>query len=210
LSGPVTGFPPPLADDTKKELLAAAESDATGQTAPSGKDAEEGKKVKSEKELAKERAKAEKMKKFAEKQAKNAEAQKAPKDTKEAKKKPEKKEEAPLPTYVEETPPGAKKILKSLDEPFNKAYVPQVVESAWMEWWKKEGFFEPKFQENGEVSEDGYFVIPIPPPNVTGALHCGHALATALQDVLCRYNRMLGKTVLYLPVRCAIIGCGLY
>ncbi|KAF2674470.1 valyl-tRNA synthetase [Microthyrium microscopicum] len=68
-----------------------------------------------------------------------------------------------------------------------------------MDYWKKEGFFEPKFDTNGEVSKEGYFVIPIPPPNVTGALHCGHALATALQDCLIRWNRMRGLTTLYVP-----------
>jgi valyl-tRNA synthetase len=45
-----------------------------------------------------------------------------------------------------------------------------------MEWWKKEGFFEPKFSPDGKVSKEGYFVIPIPPPNVTGKLHAGKCL----------------------------------
>jgi valyl-tRNA synthetase len=121
-----------------------------------------------------------------------------PAKDKEAKKKPEKKDE-PLPEFVEETPVGEKKILKSLEDPLYKAYIPKVVESAWMDWWKKEGFFEPKFDTEGKVSKEGYFVIPIPPPNVTGALHCGHALATALQDALIRYYRMKGLTALYLP-----------
>lgn len=52
---------------------------------------------------------------------------------------------------------------------------------------------------NGNVKEPGYFVIPIPPPNVTGKLHCGHALATSLQDVMIRWHRMKGYTTLYLP-----------
>jgi valyl-tRNA synthetase len=52
---------------------------------------------------------------------------------------------------------------------------------------------------NGNVKDAGYFVIPIPPPNVTGKLHCGHALATSLQDVLIRWHRMRGYTTLYLP-----------
>jgi valyl-tRNA synthetase len=52
---------------------------------------------------------------------------------------------------------------------------------------------------NGNVKDAGYFVIPIPPPNVTGKLHCGHALATSLQDVLIRWHRMRGFTTLYLP-----------
>lgn len=49
------------------------------------------------------------------------------------------------------------------------------------------------------MKEQGYFAIPIPPPNVTGALHMGHAMTIALQDTLTRWNRMLGKTTLWLP-----------
>jgi valyl-tRNA synthetase len=45
----------------------------------------------------------------------------------------------------------------------------------------------------------GSFVIPIPPPNVTGALHCGHALGNALQDLLIRWHRMRGFTTLFVP-----------
>lgn len=67
------------------------------------------------------------------------------------------------------------------------------------DWWEKEGFFKPELQPNGEVKEPGNFVIPIPPPNVTGKLHCGHALATSLQDVLIRWHRMRGFTTLYVP-----------
>ena len=73
------------------------------------------------------------------------------------------------------------------------------MESAWYDWWEKEKFFEPKFGPDGKVMEKGYFVIPEPPPNVTGALHCGHALATALQDALIRWNRMRGLTTLWVP-----------
>ncbi|KAH0562274.1 hypothetical protein GP486_003034 [Trichoglossum hirsutum] len=159
-----------------------------------------GKKAKTEKELEKERKKAEKAKKFAEKQAKNANAATAPTSSKakEKKSKPETKEE-PLPEFVEETPPGQKKILKPFDDPLYKAYNPTVVESAWYDWWEKEGFFEPEFGPDGKVKKEGYFVIPEPPPNVTGLLHMGHALPNALQDCLIRWNRMKGKTVLWLP-----------
>jgi valyl-tRNA synthetase len=117
---------------------------------------------------------------------------------KEAKRKPETKDE-PLPEYIEQTPKGEKKILQPLDDVFHKAYIPKVVESAWMDWWTKMNTFQPKFKPDGKVSDVGYFVIPIPPPNVTGALHVGHALATALQDTLIRWHRMRGFTTLYLP-----------
>lgn len=90
-------------------------------------------------------------------------------------------------------------VLGPLDSPFHSAYHPNIVESAWSEWWEKQGFFEPKFTSDGKVLDPGSFVIPIPPPNVTGALHCGHALGTALQDVLIRWHRMRGFTTLYVP-----------
>lgn len=124
----------------------------------------------------------------------------------------------PTAPYVEETPPGKKKselspphanapntdcitsvVLKPLDDEFHKAYIPRVVESAWYDWWEREGYFKPKFDNNGKVKEKGKFVVVIPPPNVTGALHCGHALATALQDTLIRWHRMRGFTTLYVP-----------
>jgi valyl-tRNA synthetase len=73
------------------------------------------------------------------------------------------------------------------------------VESAWYSWWEKEGFFKPEFTKDGEVKPKGSFVIVEPPPNVTGMLHIGHALANALQDVMIRWNRMQGKTTLWLP-----------
>lgn len=89
--------------------------------------------------------------------------------------------------------------LKSLDDPQWKAYNPVAVESAWYDWWEKEGFFKPEFTQDGKVKDAGSFVIVHPPPNVTGALHMGHALGDSLQDLLIRWNRMQGKTVLWLP-----------
>lgn len=53
--------------------------------------------------------------------------------------------------------------------------------------------------ESGEIKPQGAFTIPAPPPNVTGALHIGHALTIAIQDTLIRYYRMKGKTTLFLP-----------
>ncbi|KAB2571001.1 Valine--tRNA ligase [Lasiodiplodia theobromae] len=98
--------------------------------------------------------------------------------------------EAEQPEAVEEIPPGDKKILRPIDA----AYMPQPVESAWYAWWKKAGFFEPRPGDDAEV-----FSIPMPPPNITGALHMGHALAISIQDTLVRWNRMLGKKTLWTP-----------
>ncbi|KAF2088336.1 valyl-tRNA synthetase [Saccharata proteae CBS 121410] len=198
-TGPATGPPPPVSSETAAAAISASENDPVGQQAP-GKDgasADGEKKPKTEKELLKEKQKAEKAKKFAEKQAKKAELTAATVKNATKKKGGAAKEE--IKPYVEETPKGEKKILKPLDDEYHKAYIPSVVESAWYDWWEKEGFFEPEFGPDGNVKPKGSFVISEPPPNVTGALHCGHALANALQDTMIRWNRMRGYTTLYLP-----------
>ena len=59
--------------------------------------------------------------------------------------------------------------------------------------WISKGYFHA-----GDKSKDP-FTIVIPPPNVTGKLHIGHALDNTLQDIICRYQRLMGKDVLYLP-----------
>lgn len=203
-TGPTTGAPPATSADTKAAIAGAAANDTLGQSAPGrdGGDQEAPKKEKTEKELKKEREKAEKDAKFKAKKAAQAQkaAEAAGSGKKAEKKKAETKDEVPLSQrYIEETPVGAKKILKPLDDEFHKAYVPRVVESAWYDWWEKEGFMKPEFTADGKVKEKGSFVIVMPPPNVTGALHCGHALANALQDTLIRWHRMRGFTTLFLP-----------
>ncbi|KAK9353638.1 tRNA synthetases class I-domain-containing protein [Lipomyces doorenjongii] len=150
---------------------------------------------KSDKELEKERKKEEKMAKFLAKQNKK---QTVKEKSEKAEKKPT-KEQAATPEYKELTPSGEKKILQDLELPALKSYNPQVVESAWYEWWEKEGFFKPELTEDGKVKPEGLFTIPAPPPNITGALHIGHALTVSIQDALIRWERMRGKTVLYLP-----------
>lgn len=198
-TGPVSGQPPPVSEEAQEQILQASETNGIGQSTPGrdGGDKDAGKKVKSEKELAKERAKAEKLKKFEEKKAKlvSKAADSKPKE----KSKPAAAPKPELSDYVEETPQGQKKILKPLEDEWHKAYIPKVVESAWADWWDSAGFFKPEFTSDGNVKPAGHFVIPIPPPNVTGALHCGHALGTALQDLLCRWNRQRGYTTLYVP-----------
>ena len=64
-------------------------------------------------------------------------------------------------------------------------YNPIAVESAWYDWWLAQGFFKPEYQL--PFAKDETFVIPAPPPNVTGSLHIGHALTTAIQDTLIRW-----------------------
>lgn len=164
-------------------------------TAPAG----EAPKVKTEKELEKERKKAEKLAKFNAKKAKQAETKKDSGDKAAKPKKVEKKPVEDIPEFVDKTVAGEKKILVSLDDPALKAYNPNNVESSWNAWWDKKGFFKPELTKDGEIKPEGKFVIPAPPPNVTGALHIGHALTIAIQDSLIRFNRMQGKTTLFIP-----------
>lgn len=156
-TGPTSTAPPPVAEDSKKELLAHANADATGQSAPGqdgGEKNAEGK-VKTAKELEKERKKAEKDAKFKAKKA--AQANQGPAAAAAPKEKKKKAEKETLPEYVEQTPKGEKKILGSLDDPHRTAYIPKVVESAWYEWWEKEGFFMPETNtpeyKDGKVNE---------------------------------------------------------
>ncbi|KAJ6465158.1 tRNA synthetases class I-domain-containing protein [Mycena vitilis] len=125
--------------------------------------------------------------------AKNAKTVASTGGDKKVKEKEKKEVEAP---FVNTTPPGEK---KDLTEPMAAGYNPIAVESAWYDWWEKQGYFKPQFTADGQVKPEGVFVIPAPPPNVTGSLHIGHALTTAIQDSLIRWNRMLGKTTLFAP-----------
>ncbi|KAI0482352.1 tRNA synthetases class I-domain-containing protein [Xylariaceae sp. FL0804] len=208
--GPGSGFkaPPPVSKEVKGAVAEAAAQAPGGSSHAGGQDAAMAPatagaepKVKTAKELEKERKKAEKDAKFQEKKAKAAQAAApaAGAGKKEKKAKAPKPEEEALPPYVEDTPLGEKKRLKSLDDPQMKAYNPIAVESAWYEWWEKSGFFKPEFKPDGNVKDEGSFVVVIPPPNVTGALHMGHALGNSLQDVMTRWSRMHGKTTLWLP-----------
>ena len=73
-------------------------------------------------------------------------------------------------------------------------YSPFEVEKKWQEKWESLKAFSPNPEDKGEP-----FCIVIPPPNVTGSLHMGHAFNTALIDVVVRFQRLLGKNVLCLP-----------
>ncbi len=75
-----------------------------------------------------------------------------------------------------------------------KGYEPHDVEQRWYQEWLDKGCFSAAGQ-----SEKPAYSIVIPPPNVTGALHMGHALNNTLQDILCRWKRMQGHNVLWMP-----------
>ena len=77
-----------------------------------------------------------------------------------------------------------------------KTYQPGAVESRIYEAWEKAGAFRAGRPERAKAEP---YCIVIPPPNVTGSLHMGHALNNTLQDILCRFERMRGKDVLWQP-----------
>jgi len=76
----------------------------------------------------------------------------------------------------------------------DKSYDPHQVEEKWYRHWEELGYF--KADENSE--QEAYSIV-IPPPNVTGVLHLGHALNNTLQDILIRFKRMKGYNVLWMP-----------
>jgi valyl-tRNA synthetase len=82
-------------------------------------------------------------------------------------------------------------------------YDPQSVEEKWYQVWEKEGYFkaraDEKLSEQKAAGEAKTFSVVMPPPNVTGSLHLGHALDNTLQDILTRWHRMQGEETLWLP-----------
>lgn len=75
----------------------------------------------------------------------------------------------------------------------SKAYSHRDIEVRWYKHWSEAGYFQPSRPDGPPFS------MVIPPPNITGSLHMGHALNNTLQDVLCRYKRMNGHRVLWIP-----------
>jgi valyl-tRNA synthetase len=75
-----------------------------------------------------------------------------------------------------------------------KTFTPAEMEARLYEEWEKGGHFKP-----GRMPKAKPFTIVIPPPNVTGSLHMGHALNNTIQDILCRFERMRGRDVLWQP-----------
>ena len=79
-------------------------------------------------------------------------------------------------------------------EKLPKVYDPFQVEDKWYNYWLEKGYFHAEVDR----SREGY-CITIPPPNVTGSLHMGHALNNTIQDIMVRFERMRGKNVLWQP-----------
>lgn len=76
----------------------------------------------------------------------------------------------------------------------SKTYDPVKVEEKWYDYWLNKGFFQAGVSENCQP-----YTIIMPPPNITGQLHMGHALDNTLQDILIRWRRMQGYSTLWLP-----------
>ncbi|MDI9389639.1 MAG: valine--tRNA ligase [Synergistota bacterium] len=84
--------------------------------------------------------------------------------------------------------------MSGLFESMAKTYDPEPIEDKWYDRWMGSGLFQAPADGGGEP-----FSIVIPPPNVTGSLHMGHAFNHTFQDIMCRYKRMNGFNVLWLP-----------
>lgn len=80
----------------------------------------------------------------------------------------------------------------------DKTFDPTAAEPRLYAMWEDSGLFAPRDASATDGAADAYSIV-IPPPNVTGSLHIGHALNNTLQDILARYHRMKGKAVLWLP-----------
>ncbi|KAK5274142.1 hypothetical protein LTR99_000602 [Exophiala xenobiotica] len=182
-TGSPSGPPPPVSSEIASAAQNAAKEDAMGNNVPGqdqqGNDSGQtvmgaAGKPKTAKEIEKERKKAEKLAKFQEKQS---------------------KKQVPAADTASKAPKKEKvKKAAAVD-----AYEPQKIESGRYEWWESRGLFKPQFTKDGKIKPEGKFVIPIPPPNVTGSLHMGHALTNSLQDTMIRHARMKGKTTAWIP-----------
>lgn len=88
-----------------------------------------------------------------------------------------------------------------MDEKFKKPYDPQATEGRLYRAWEESGLFNPdECVKQGVAAPDAEaFSMVLPPPNVTGRLHMGHALMLAIEDIFVRYHRMRGKKTLWLP-----------
>lgn len=88
---------------------------------------------------------------------------------------------------------------KDMSKPMLDSYHPKQVEAAWYAWWEKKKYFHASAERVLADKNVKPYVMVIPPPNVTGALHLGHALMLSIEDAIMRWRRMSGYEVLWLP-----------
>ncbi|KAK6979764.1 valine--tRNA ligase-like isoform X1 [Biomphalaria glabrata] len=84
---------------------------------------------------------------------------------------------------------------KDVSTPMSKTYHSSEVETEWYDWWIDKGFFTP----HKPSADQKVFSLLLPPPNVTGSLHLGHALTGSVQDAVVRWHRMKGYTTVWIP-----------
>lgn len=102
-----------------------------------------------------------------------------------------------LKRYVSSTSTASKSYdVENKERGIVGKFEPALFESDIYKWWESNGCFDPDAKG---LSDKESYVLPMPPPNVTGRLHMGHAMFVALQDVLARFHRMRGRPVLWLP-----------
>lgn len=177
--------------------MAPQDTDSTKEEVKVVKEEQEQMDVKDEKDEEKERKKKEKarekeLKKL--KAAQKAEAAKAPAPPSKKSEQKAKKAAAAADDADAVDPPTTPGEKKRLAPEMAKTYNPKAVEASWYEWWEKSGYFiaDPH-------SKKPPFVIVVPPPNVTGALHIGHGLTGAVEDLIIRWRRMSGYNTLWVP-----------
>ena len=98
---------------------------------------------------------------------------------------------SPVPTL------GAGFVLDKMTM-LDKNFDPKSTEQRLYEMWESNDYFKPRAAKPGDTKDDNFSIV-IPPPNVTGSLHMGHALNNTIMDILIRYNRMKGKATLWQP-----------
>ena len=86
------------------------------------------------------------------------------------------------------------KMIENREHKLNDKYNPKDFEDKLYKKWEENGFFKPNMDKNKKS-----YCIMMPPPNVTGKLHMGHALDDSIQDILIRFKRMCGYNTLWLP-----------
>jgi len=185
----------PSLKDVKAGFSMCASADAwpANDVSAAGADKAEVDPEKAAKKLEKLKAKEEKKAKALAKAAAAEAAKSAPQKEKKEKAKKVKEVDQKEIKALEEanaTKAGSKKTLSEMPNAYNPVYV----EKVWYDWWDQQGFFSPTMG-----SKKPKFVMVIPPPNVTGSLHIGHALTNSIQDTITRWRRMGGYEALWLP-----------
>uniref|UniRef100_A0A5K3EV64 Valine--tRNA ligase, mitochondrial n=1 Tax=Mesocestoides corti TaxID=53468 RepID=A0A5K3EV64_MESCO len=144
-------------------------------------------------QLKKEAKRLEKLAKFNAKQTKLA-------GQNNVKPKPKQEKTIVLPSKTE-LPTADENGKKDVSGKMPESYSPKYVEALWYQWWEKSGFFTPEYWASRDTLKEARkkFVIVIPPPNVTGTLHLGHALTNALEDAIVRWHRMRGEITVWVP-----------